>query len=45
MRLSLMISRRKRELRTSDPRSRDRIRHRLNVLLVVRMLRKKSKIA
>lgn len=42
MKLASMILQRKKELRAADPRSRDRIRHRLKVLQKVKLMRRKN---
>jgi hypothetical protein len=45
MKLSTLISNRKSELKRADPKSRDRLRHRLRVLEVVKLLRRKGQRA
>lgn len=45
MKLSTLISNRKIELKRANPKSRDRIRHRLRVLEVVKLLRRKGRAA
>lgn len=43
--LRILVSRRKKDLKAAAPNSRDRLRHRLNVLLVVQVLRRKGRAA
>jgi hypothetical protein len=45
MKLSTLISNRKTELKRANPKSRDRIRHRLRVLEVVRKIRREVRAA
>ena len=42
MKLRTIISRRKKALKTADPKKRDRLRHRLKVAQVAALLRKSS---
>ena len=43
--LTRLIEARKVELKSADPKSRDRLRHRLKVLLVVGKMRRENKAA
>lgn len=43
--LRILVSRKKQALKAANPKSRDRIRHELNVLLMVSMLRSKKRAA
>lgn len=42
MKISTLISKRKAELKSASPKSRDRLRHRLRVLLVAKQLKREN---